>query len=133
MRWIQAFLPLVVLHIGLALGTAEAAGPGPRRIDSASADAGCGVVHHGPLGIDSHWESLPSFDLADPIDCLTPSHPVLATSPDARPWPSLGSLILALPFPIQNPPVAVIGRHHGPSGWPVTSAVRLAWLRRFLF
>jgi hypothetical protein len=133
MRWVPAFLPLVVLHIGLAPGAAEAAAPGPGRIDSASADVGCGVVHHGPLGTDAHRESLPSFDLADPSDSLTPSPLVLATSPDARLWPSLGSLIPALPFPIQNPPVAVIGRRHGPSGWPATAAGRLAWLRRFLF
>src|SRR5262245_38360201 len=132
MRWIQAFLTLVVLHIGLTLGAAEAAEPGPGQIDSASADVGCGVVHHGPLGTDSHRESLPSFG-ADPFDSLTPSHPVLATPPDARLWPSLGSLIPAPPFPIQDPPVAVIGRHHGPSGWPATAAGRLAWLRRLLF
>jgi hypothetical protein len=133
MRWIRAFLTLVVLHIGLALGAAEAAEPEQGRIDSASADVGGGVVHPGPLGTDSLRESLPSFDLADPFGSLTPSHLVLATSPDARLWPSLGSLIPALPFPIQDPPVAIIGRHHGPSGWPATAAGRLAWLRRFLF
>ena len=133
MRWIQAFLTLVVLSIGLALGAAEAAEPGPGRIDPATADAGCEVVHPGPLGTDSHRDSLPSFDLADPFDSLTSSHPVLATPPDARLWPSLGSPIPALPFPIQNPPVAVIGRHHGPSGWPATAAGRQAWLQRFLF
>ena len=133
MRWIRLFLTLVVLHIGLALGAAEAAEPAQGPIDSTSADEGCGVVPHGPLGTDSHRESVPSFDLADPFGSSTPSHPVLATSPDARPWPSLVSLIPALPFPIQNPPVAVIDRHHGPSGWPATTAGRLAWLRRLLF
>ena len=133
MQWIQTTLTLVVLHIGLALGAAEAAGPASGPIDSTSADVRCGVVDHGPLGTDAHRESVPSFDLADPFDSSIPSHPVLATSPDARPWPSFGSLIPALPFPIQHPPVAVIGRHHGPSGWPATTAGRLAWLRRLLF
>lgn len=133
MRWVHAFLTLVILHIGLALDAAEAAEPEPGRIDSASADVECGVVRPGPLGTDSHRESFPSFDLADRFDSSTPSHPVLTTFTDVRLQPSLVSLISALPLPIQNPPVAVIGRHHSPSGWPTTTAARLAWLRRLLF
>src|SRR5690242_17700086 len=109
MRWIRAFLPLVVLHIGLALGAAGAAGPGPDQIDPTPADTGCGVVNDTPLGTDSHRESLPSFDRADPSELLTSSHPALATPPDARLRPSPGCLIPGLLFPIPDPPVADLG------------------------
>jgi hypothetical protein len=86
-------------------------------------------------GADFHPGPFPSFNLAEPFDSLILSLPLLADTPDDGLLPSLDcdSLIPALAFLVQDPPVAVIGRHHSPSGWPATSAGRLTWLQRFLF
>lgn len=128
MRWIQASLILVVLLIGLALSKAGAAEERPVRIDAA-----CGVAHDGLLGADFHPEPVPSFNLAEPFDSLIPSLPLLADTPCDGLLPSLDSLIPALAFPVQDPPVAVICQRRCPAGWPVTAAGRLTWLQRFLF
>src|SRR5947207_143101 len=133
MRWIPASLTLVVLVIGLALGEAEAAEQRPGRIDSAPADVGCGVVHDGLLGADSHPGPIPSFNLADPFDSLILSLPLLAGTPYDGLLPSLDSLIPALAFLVQDPPVVVICQRRCPAGWPATAAGRLTWLQRFLF
>jgi hypothetical protein len=133
MRWIQASLTLVVLLIGLALGEAGAAEERPGRIDSAPADAACGVVHDGWLGADSDQGPIPSFHLADPFDGLILSLPFLADAPNVDLLPSLDRLIPALPFLVETPPVAVIRQRRCPAGWPATSAGRLAWLGCFLF
>jgi hypothetical protein len=133
MRWIQASLTLVVLLIGLALGKAGAAEDRPGHIDSAPADVVRGVVHDGVLGADSHQGPIPSFNLADPLESLILSHPFLAAPPNVGLWPHLDSLIPALPFLVETPPVAVIGQHRRPAGWPVTTVRRLTWLQRFLF
>jgi hypothetical protein len=128
MRWIQASLILVVLLIGLALSKAGAAEERPVGID-----AGCGVAHDGLTEADSHPESIPSFNLADPFDSLILSLPFLAGTPHDGLLPSLDSLIPALALPVQGPSVAVIGRRRCPAGWPATAAGRQAWLQRFLF
>ena len=128
MRWIQASLTLVVLLIGLALSKAGAAEERPVGIDAA-----CGVAHDGLLGADFHPGPIPSFNLAEPFDSLSLSLPLLADTPYHGLLPSLDSLIPALAFLVQDPPVAVIGRHRRPAGWPVTTVRRLTWLQRFLF
>jgi len=128
MRWIQASLTLVVLLIGLALSKAGAAEEPPVGIDAA-----CGVAHDGLLGADSHPGPIPSFNLADPSDSLILSLPLLADTPYDGLLPSLDSLIPALAFLVQDPPVAVICQRRCPAGWPVTAAGRLTWLQRFLF
>lgn len=133
MRWIQAFVIVVFVEIGLAVGAGAAADAGREPIDSASADLAYGVDHNGSLGTDAHRETLPSFDLANPSGNVTPSHFVQATSPDARLLPSFSSLDPALPLPIQDRPVATMGRRHRSLSWPATAAGRLAWLGRFLF
>ena len=128
MRWIQASLTLVVLLISLALSKAGAAEEPPVRIDAA-----CGVAHDGLLGADSHLGPIPSFKLADPFDSLILSLPLLADTPYDGLLPSLDSLILALAFLVQDPPLAVICHRRCPAGWPVTAAGRLTWLQHFLF
>ena len=128
MRWIQASLTLVVLLIGLALSKAGAAEERPVRIDAA-----CEVVHDGLLGADSHPGPIPSFNLAEPFDSLILSLPLLADTPYDGLLPSLDSLIPALAFLVQDPPVAVICQRRCLAGWPVTAAGRLTWLQRFLF
>ena len=128
MRWIQASLTLVVLLIGLALSKAGAAEERPVRIDAA-----CGVAHDGLLGADFHPGPIPSFNLADPFDSLILSLPLLADTPYDGLLPSLDSLIPALAFLVQDPPVAVICQRRCPAGWPATAAGRLTWLQRFLF
>ena len=128
MRWIQASLTLVVLLIGLALSKAGAAEERPVRIDAA-----CGVAHDGLLGADFHPGPIPSFNLAEPFDSLILSLPLLADTPYDGLLPSLDSLIPALAFLVQDPPVAVICQRRCPAGWPVTAAGRLTWLQRFLF
>ena len=128
MRWIQASLTLVVLLIGLALSKAGAAEERPVRIDAA-----CGVAHDGLLGADFHPEPIPSFNLAEPFDSLILSLPLLADTPYDGLLPSLDSLIPALAFLVQDPPVAVICQRRCPAGWPATAAGRLTWLQRFLF
>jgi hypothetical protein len=128
MRWIQAALILVVLLIGLALSKAGAAEERPVPIDAA-----CGVAHDGLLGADCHPGSIPSFNLADPFDSLSLSlHPPADTPYDGL-LPSLDSLIPALAFLVQDPPVAVFCQRRCPADWPVTAAERLTWLQRFLF
>jgi hypothetical protein len=128
MRWIQASLTLVVLLIGLALSKAGAAEERPIRIDAA-----CGVAHDGLLGADFHLGPIPSFNLADPFDSLILSLPLLADTPYDGLLPSLDSLIPALAFLVQDPPVAVICQRRCPAGWPLTPGGRLTWLERFLF
>ena len=128
MRWIQAFLTLVVLLIGLAASKAGAAEERPVRIDAA-----CGVAHDGLLGADFPPEPIPSFNLAEPFDSLILSLPLLADTPYDGLLPSLDSLIPALAFLVQDPPVAAICQRRCPAGWPVTAAGRLTWLQRFLF
>jgi hypothetical protein len=128
MRWIQASLTLVVLLIGLALCKAGAAEERPVRIDAA-----CGVAHDGLLGADFHPGPIPSFNLAEPFDSLIRSLPLLADTPYDGPLPSLGSLIPALDFLVQDPHVAVIFQRRCPAGWPATTVRRLTWLQRFLF
>ena len=128
MRWIQASLTLVVLLIGLALSKAGAAEERPIRIDAA-----CGVAHDGLLGADFHPGPIPSFNLAEPFDSLILSLPLLADTPYDGLLPSLDSLIPALAFLVQDPPVVVICQRRCPAGWPVTAAGRLTWLQRFLF
>ena len=128
MRWIPASLTLVVLLISLALSKAGAAEEPPVRIDAA-----CGVAHDGLLGADFHPGPIPSFNLADPFDSLILSLPLLADTPYDGLLPSLDSLIPALAFLVQDPPVAAICRRRCPAGWPVTAAGRLTWLQRFLF
>jgi hypothetical protein len=128
MRWIQASLTLVVLLIGLALSKAGAAEERPVGIDAA-----CGVAHDGLLGADFHPGPIPSFNLAEPLDSLILSLPLLADAPYDGLLPSLDSLIPALAFLVQDPPVAVIGQRRSPAGRPATAAGRQAWLQRFLF
>ncbi len=128
MRWIQASLTLVILLIGLALNKAGAAEERPVRLDAA-----CGVAHDGLLGADFHPGPIPSFNLADPSDSLILSLPLLADTPYDGLLPSLDSLIPALAFLVQDPPIALIGQRRSPAGGPVTAAMRLTWLQRFLF
>jgi hypothetical protein len=128
MRWIQASLILVVLLTSLALSKAGAAEQRPVRIDAA-----CGVAHDGLLGADFHPGPIPSFNLAEPFDSLILALPLLADTPYGGLLPSLDSLIPALAFLVQDPPVAVICQRRCPAGWPVTAAGRLTWLQRFLF
>jgi hypothetical protein len=128
MRWIQPCLTLVVLLIGLALSKAGAAEERLVRIDAA-----CGVAHDGLLGADFHPGPIPSFNLTEPFDSLILSLPLLADIPYDGLLPSLDSLIPALAFLVQDPPVAVICQRRCPAGWPVTAAGRLTWLQRFLF
>ena len=131
MRWIQASLILVVLLLGLALSKAGAAEERPVPIDAA-----CGVAHDGLLGADFHPGPIPSLNLAEPFDSLILSLPLLADTPYDGLLPSLDrldSLIPALAFLVQDPPVAVICQRRCPAGWPVTAAGRLTWLQRFLF
>jgi hypothetical protein len=128
MRWIQASLTLVVLLIGLALSKAGAAEERPVRIDAAWE-----VVHDGLLGADSHPGPIPSFNLAEPFDSLILSLPLLADTPYDGLLLSLDSLIPALAFLVQDPPVAVICQRRCPAGWPATTVRRLTWLQRFLF
>ena len=85
------------------------------------------------LGADSHPGPIPSFNLADPFDSLILSLPLLADTPYDGLLPSLDSLIPALAFLVQDPPVAVICQRRCPAGWPATAAGRLTWLQRFLF
>jgi hypothetical protein len=128
MRWIQASLILFVLLTGFALSKAGAAGERPVRIDAA-----CAVAHDGSLGADFHPGPIPSFNLAEPFDSLILSLPLLADTPYDGLLPSLDSLIPALAFLVQYPPVAVICQRRCPAGLPVTAAGRLTWLQRFLF
>jgi hypothetical protein len=128
MRWIQASLTLVVLLIGLSLSKADAAEERPVGIEAA-----CGVADDESLGADFHPAPIPSFNLAEPFDSLILSLPLLADTPYDGLLPSLDSLIPALAFLVQDPPVAVIGQRRCPAGSPVTAAGRLTWLQRFLF
>jgi hypothetical protein len=128
MRWIQAFLLLVALLIGLALSKAGASEERPVGIDAA-----CGVAHDGSLGAEVHPGFIPSFKLADPFDSLILSLPLLADTPSDGLFPSLDSLVPALAFLVQAPSVAVICQRRCPAGWPATAAGRLTWLQRFLF
>ena len=130
MRWIQVSLTLVVLLIALASSKAGAAEERPAPIDAA-----CEVDHDGPLGADFHPGPIPSFKLAEPFDSLILSLPLLANTHYDGLSPSLDSLIPALSFLVQDPPVAVICQRRCPAGWPVTAAARLTWLQlpsRFL-
>ena len=128
MRWIQASQTLVVLLIALALSKVGAAEEPPVRID-----VSYGVAHDGLLGADLQPGLIPSFNLAEPFDSLILSLPLLADTPYDGLLPSLDSLIPALAFPVQDPPVAVICQRRCPEGWPVTAVGRLTWLQRFLF
>ncbi|QEH36054.1 hypothetical protein OJF2_46120 [Aquisphaera giovannonii] len=133
MRWIQASLALVVLHVALAVGAAEASAPGAKRLGPAPDHAGCAAVRREPVAPDAGRESLPSFDAGDPLDGLSPSQLIPAAHPDARPWPPLDGLPPAIPAPIQGRPAPILGRDHGPPAWPATTVGRLAWLQRLLF
>jgi hypothetical protein len=93
----------------------------------------CGVAHGGLLGADFHPGPMPSFNLAEPFDSLILSLPLLADIPYDGLLPSLDSLIPALAFLVQDPPVAVICQRQCPARWPATAAGRLTWLQRFLF
>src|SRR4051812_49334330 len=101
MRWIQAFLTLVVLLICLALGRAEAAEERPGQIDVA-----CGAIHARLPRADFNLVPPPADDLSA----------------------SLASLDLALPFQLATPPVTLSRQHRRPAGWPATTVRRFAWL-----
>jgi hypothetical protein len=133
MRWIQAFLTLVVLLIGFALNKAEAVEERPSRIDGAPADASCVVIHAGVAGADSHREATSSVDLSVAFDSLIQAPPLLADTPSVGPWPSLESPVPARHFLVETPPVAVSRQRRCPTDWPATAVGRLTWLQRFLF
>jgi hypothetical protein len=106
MRWIPAFLTLVVLLVCLALGRAEAAKERPGQIDLAR-----GAVHTRSLQADFNLVPTSTDDLSA----------------------SLASLVLALPFLPATPRATLARRHRRPAAWPAATVKRFAWLQRFLF
>jgi hypothetical protein len=133
MRWILAFLTLVVLLIGLALGKAEAAEERPRRIDGAPADAARGVIPAGSPRADSHRVPTSSVDLSVAFDSLIQTPPFLADTPSIGLLPSLDDPVSAPPFLVDTPPVAATRQRRCPAAWPATAGGRLTWLQRLLF
>src|SRR4051794_19150016 len=132
MRWIQAFPTLAVLLIGFALNKAEAVEERLGRIDGAPADAPCGVIYAGVPGADYHRVTTPSVDLSVALDSLIQVPLLLADTSSVSPWPSLESLVAALHFLVETPPVAVTRQRRCPTGWLATAVRRLTWLQRFL-
>jgi hypothetical protein len=133
MRWIQAFLTLVVLLTGSALNKAAVVEEQPSRLDGAPADASCGVIHAGALAANSHRVTVPSVDLSAAFDCQIPSAHLLADIPSVGPWPSLERLVPARHFLVETPPVAVTRQRRCPAGWLAMAVRRLTWLQCFLF